>query len=146
MYSYRMSVLVCAVGYIVGLGDRHINNILIDRQTAELVHIDLGRSVISFQFARNDSCHSFSSPPGVAFEQGKTLPHAELVPFRLTRDMIDGMGLEGVEGVFLRCCEETLRVMRLSQETLLTIVEVRTASSQIDSLFFQPGSGTGFTS
>lgn len=30
------------VGYIVGLGDRHIQNILIDEQTAELVHIDLG--------------------------------------------------------------------------------------------------------
>ena len=64
----------------------------------------------------------------MAFEQGKTLPHAELVPFRLTRDVVDGMGLEGVEGVFLRCCEETLRVMRSSQENLLTIVEVRTAS------------------
>lgn len=32
-----------AVGYIVGLGDRHIQNILIDEQTAELVHIDLGK-------------------------------------------------------------------------------------------------------
>lgn len=27
---------------MVGLGDRHIQNILIDEQTAELVHIDLG--------------------------------------------------------------------------------------------------------
>lgn len=34
--------LVPAVGYIVGLGDRHIQNILIDEETAELVHIDLG--------------------------------------------------------------------------------------------------------
>lgn len=53
--------------------------------------------------------------------------HPELVPFRLTRDMVDGMGVEGVEGVFLRCCEETLRVMRSSQENLCTIVEVRAA-------------------
>ena len=30
------------VGYIVGLGDRHVQNILIDFITAELVHIDLG--------------------------------------------------------------------------------------------------------
>lgn len=29
-------------GYIVGLGDRHSHNILIDKTTAELVHIDLG--------------------------------------------------------------------------------------------------------
>lgn len=34
--------LSSSVGYMVGLGDRHINNILIDEQTAELVHIDLG--------------------------------------------------------------------------------------------------------
>lgn len=33
------------VGYIVGLGDRHIQNILIDEETAELVHIDLGKKL-----------------------------------------------------------------------------------------------------
>ena len=31
------------VGYIVGLGDRHVQNILVDCNTAELVHIDLGK-------------------------------------------------------------------------------------------------------
>ena len=29
-------------GYIIGLGDRHLSNILIDNATAELAHIDLG--------------------------------------------------------------------------------------------------------
>lgn len=33
------------VGYIVGLGDRHAHNILIDCGSAELVHIDLGKSI-----------------------------------------------------------------------------------------------------
>ncbi|PON35174.1 Phosphatidylinositol 3-kinase, Vps34 type, partial [Parasponia andersonii] len=90
------------VGYIVGLGDRHSMNILIDQTTAEVVHIDLG----------------------VAFEQGLMLKTPERVPFRLTRDIIDGMGATGVEGVFRRCCEETLSVMRTNKEALLTIVEV----------------------
>ncbi|KAL6011510.1 hypothetical protein ACLOJK_001958 [Asimina triloba] len=90
------------VGYIVGLGDRHSNNILIDQATAEVVHIDLG----------------------VAFEQGLMLKTPERVPFRLTRDIIDGMGVTGVEGVFRRCCEETLSVMRTNKEALLTIIEV----------------------
>ena len=62
---------------------------------------------------------------GVAFEQGKFLPTPETVPFRLTRDLVDGMGLTGVEGVFRRCCEKTMQVMRTSQESLMTIVEVR---------------------
>lgn len=30
------------VGYILGIGDRHVSNILIDKTTAELVHIDFG--------------------------------------------------------------------------------------------------------
>lgn len=46
------------------------------------------------------------------------------VPFRLTKDIVDGMGVTGVEGVFRRCCEETLSVMRTNKEALLTIVEV----------------------
>ena len=39
---------------------------------------------------------------GVAFEQGKILPTPETVPFRLTRDIVDGMGVMGVEGVYRR--------------------------------------------
>lgn len=101
--AYTRSVATSSiVGYILGLGDRHVQNILINEQSAELVHIDLG----------------------VAFEQGKILPTPETVPFRLTRDIVDGMGITGVEGVFRRCCEKTIEVMRNSQETLLTIVEV----------------------
>ena len=41
-------VLVSSVGYIVGLGDRHIQNILIDEQTAELIHIDLGKKSLHY--------------------------------------------------------------------------------------------------
>ena len=40
-----MSVRLLVVGYIVGLGDRHVQNILVDCNTAELVHIDLGKCV-----------------------------------------------------------------------------------------------------
>lgn len=101
--AYTRSVAASSmVGYIVGLGDRHAMNILIDQDTAEVVHIDLG----------------------VAFEQGLMLKTPERVPFRLTRDIIDGMGITGIEGVFRRCCEKTLSVMRENKEALLTIIEV----------------------
>lgn len=36
-------LLFFPVGYILGLGDRHVQNILINEQSAELVHIDLGK-------------------------------------------------------------------------------------------------------
>ena len=60
------------------LGDRHVQNILVDKKTAEMIHIDLG----------------------IAFEQGRILPTPETIPFRLTRDVVDGLGPSGVEGTF----------------------------------------------
>ncbi|XP_022833925.1 serine-protein kinase ATM [Spodoptera litura] len=101
--AYTKSVATSSmVGYILGLGDRHVYNILIDRRTAEVVHIDLG----------------------IAFDQGKTLRTPETVPFRLTRDIIAGFGCSGTEGIFRRCCEKTMQLLRDNQETLLTILEV----------------------
>lgn len=56
--------------------NRHLLNILLDEHSADVIHIDLG----------------------VAFDQGRLLPVPETVPFRLTRDMVDGLGISGVEG------------------------------------------------
>ena len=101
--AYTRSVAVSSmVGYIIGLGDRHSSNILIGCQTGELVHIDLG----------------------IAFDQGELLPTPETVPFRLTRDIVDGCGVTGVEGVLRRCCEESLSVLRANKESLVTLIEV----------------------
>ena len=42
--NYTRSVATSSiVGYIIGLGDRHVQNILIDTKTADLIHIDLGK-------------------------------------------------------------------------------------------------------
>ncbi|CAG4944828.1 unnamed protein product [Colias eurytheme] len=101
--AYTRSVATSSmVGFIMGLGDRHVQNILIDKTTAEVIHIDFG----------------------IAFDQGKTLPTPETVPFRLTQDIIAGFGCSGVEGIFRNCCEKTLQLLRDNQETLLTILEV----------------------
>ena len=62
--------------------------------------------------------------PGVAFEQGRLLPTPETTPFRLTRDVVDGMGVTGVEGVFRCACEKTLALLRTSEEALTAIIEV----------------------
>ena len=102
--AYSRSVAVSSIaGYIIGLGDRHSSNILLDSSTAEVVHIDLG----------------------VAFEGGKALRTPELVPFRLTRDMVDGLGADGVDGALRVCAEATLSVLRAAQQAVVTIVEVR---------------------
>jgi ataxia telangiectasia mutated family protein len=48
----------------------------------------------------------------------------EIVPFRLTRDLVDAMGVTGVEGPFRRAAEESMRVMRDARHMLLTVLEV----------------------
>lgn len=42
----------------------------------------------------------------------------------MTADMVDGMGSTGTQGVFQRCAEETLRVLRNDSEVILTVLEV----------------------
>lgn len=49
--------------------------------------------------------------PFASVWQGLTLAKPEVVPFRLTQNLIDGFGVTGIEGVFRRTCEITLQVM-----------------------------------
>ncbi|KAL1956014.1 hypothetical protein VTO42DRAFT_7829 [Malbranchea cinnamomea] len=98
----RSTAAISILGHVLGLGDRHGHNILLDTKTGEVVHIDLG----------------------VAFEQGRVLPIPEVVPFRLTRDLVDGMGITKTEGVFRRCCEFTLEALREESYSIMTILDV----------------------
>lgn len=98
----RSTAAISMLGHILGLGDRHCNNILLDSHSGEVVHIDLG----------------------IAFDQGKLLRIPETVPFRLTRDIVDGMGITGVDGIFRRCSEITLQVLRNELEHIITILNV----------------------
>jgi ataxia telangiectasia mutated family protein len=38
--------------------------------------------------------------------------------------MVDGLGISGIEGVFRRCCEETMAVLRSHHSSLMTILQV----------------------
>ncbi|KAH8705423.1 putative phosphotidylinositol kinase Tel1 [Talaromyces proteolyticus] len=98
----RSTAAISILGHVLGLGDRHGHNILLDEKTGDAVHIDLG----------------------VAFEQGRVLPVPEVVPFRLTRDLVDGMGITKTEGVFRRCCEFTLEALRQESYSIMTILDV----------------------
>jgi ataxia telangiectasia mutated family protein len=98
----RQTATNSVVGHIFGVGDRHLNNILVDKLTGEVIHIDLG----------------------IAFDQGRALPVPERVPFRLTPAIVDGMGVNGVDGVFRCAAEESLRTLRGNAEYLLVVLGV----------------------
>ena len=96
----------CAVwsmlGHIVGLGDRHAENILLDTRTGECVHVDF-------------DC---------IFDKGLlSLARPEVVPFRLTPQFVDGMGITGYDGVYRGSCETTMRVLRENRGMVLSVLE-----------------------
>lgn len=66
-------------------------------------------------------CHT--KPVVCLFFQGLTLARPEIVPFRLTPSMVDGMGLCGFEGVYRRVMETCMSVLRTNRETLLSVLE-----------------------
>ena len=52
----RSAATASIVGYFVGLGDRHIQNILLDKKTAELIHIDLGVAFDQVRMSKFPNC------------------------------------------------------------------------------------------
>ncbi|KAF7789399.1 hypothetical protein EIP86_000343 [Pleurotus ostreatoroseus] len=89
------------VGYIVGLGDRHGENILIDKNTGDVVHIDF-------------DC---------LFEKGQKLTTPERVPFRLTQNVIDGFGVTGVEGAYRITSEISMELLRRNKDCLRAVLD-----------------------
>uniref|UniRef100_A0A8C3AWJ2 Serine/threonine-protein kinase ATR n=1 Tax=Cyclopterus lumpus TaxID=8103 RepID=A0A8C3AWJ2_CYCLU len=97
----RSTAVMSMVGYILGLGDRHGENILFDSFTGECVHVDF-------------NC---------LFNKGETFDVPEVVPFRLTQNMVHAMGPMGTEGLFRQACEVTLRLMRDQREPLMSVLK-----------------------
>ncbi|KAF7302261.1 hypothetical protein MIND_00793200 [Mycena indigotica] len=97
----RTAAVMSMVGFILGLGDRHSENILLDVNTGDIVHVDF-------------NC---------LFEKGKTLETPERVPFRLTQNLVDGLGVTGVEGVFRIACEVTLQLLRDNKDVLMSVLD-----------------------
>jgi PI-3-kinase-related kinase SMG-1 len=97
----RSFAVMSIIGYILGLGDRHLDNVLVDLASGEVVHIDYN----------------------ISFEKGKNLRIPERVPCRLTQNIVSAFGVSGVEGLFRQSCEHTLRVLRRGRDTLLTLLE-----------------------
>ncbi|KPV75332.1 uncharacterized protein RHOBADRAFT_53323, partial [Rhodotorula graminis WP1] len=98
----RTLAVMSMVGHILGLGDRHPSNLLMDRVSGKIVHVDFG------------DCFE------VAMQREK---HPEKVPFRLTRMLTSAMEVSGIEGTFKITCQHTMRVLRENKESILAVLE-----------------------
>lgn len=101
--NYTRSLGVMSmVGYILGLGDRHPSNLMLDRVTGKIIHIDFG------------DCFE------VAMKREK---YPERVPFRLTRMLTYAMEVSNIEGSFRITCEQVMRVLRDNKESVMAVLE-----------------------
>jgi len=97
----RSCAVMSMVGTILGLGDRHGENVLLEEGSGGVFHVDF-------------NC---------LFDKGLTFAQPERVPFRLTHNMVKAMGIYGYDGPFRKCSELTLGILRQQEETLMTILE-----------------------
>ena len=97
----RSCAVMSMVGHVLGLGDRHGENILFEEGNGGTFHVDF-------------NC---------LFDKGLTFEKPELVPFRLTHNLVDAFGAYGYDGPFRKSSELTLGILRQNEDTLMTILE-----------------------
>lgn len=97
-------------GWLLGIGDRHLSNILLDDKTGRLIHIDFG---MAFGAA------SDSSVP-------------ELIPFRLTSHFVNVLEPLGIEGMIRKNMVKVLRCLRDSGPKILICLEVFVKEPTLD--------------
>ncbi len=56
------------------------------------------------------------------FNKGEKFETPERVPFRLTHNMVDALGVTGYEGMFRRSCEVTMAMLRREADSLLPVL------------------------
>ncbi|XP_059910783.1 serine/threonine-protein kinase mTOR [Gadus macrocephalus] len=101
--NYTRSLAVMSmVGYILGLGDRHPSNLMLDRLSGKILHIDFG------------DCFE------VAMTREK---FPEKIPFRLTRMLTNAMEVTGLDGNYRITCHTVMQVLREHRDSVMAVLE-----------------------
>ena len=108
-------------GWLLGLGERAPHRMLLDSATSELVHVHM--QPLLLQRAACDGADCGAAQGGGGVSEGARAP--PLMPFRLTRELVDAFGLGGVEGPFRASADATLRLAQGEACTaaILTLLE-----------------------
>ncbi|RUS72684.1 hypothetical protein EGW08_019554 [Elysia chlorotica] len=107
----RSHAVVCVCQYLLGIGDRHLSNFMVNLKTGHMVGIDFG--------------HAFGSAT-------QFLPVPELMPFRLTRQLTNLNMPMQVKGQTESCMRHALRALRADSDLLLSTMDVFVKEPSLD--------------
>uniref|UniRef100_A0A3Q3H3L0 DNA-dependent protein kinase catalytic subunit n=1 Tax=Labrus bergylta TaxID=56723 RepID=A0A3Q3H3L0_9LABR len=103
--------LLCISHWILGIGDRHLSNFMINMETGGMVGIDFG--------------HAFGSAT-------QFLPVPELMPFRLTQQFVNLMQPLKESGLIQSVMVHALRAYRAEPDLLLNTMDVFVKEPSLD--------------
>ncbi|KAL1006455.1 hypothetical protein UPYG_G00072620 [Umbra pygmaea] len=103
--------LLCVSHWILGIGDRHLSNFMVNTETGGMVGIDFG--------------HAFGSAT-------QFLPVPELMPFRLTRQFVNLMQPMRESGLIQSVMVRALRAYRADPDLLLNTMDVFVKEPSLD--------------
>ena len=89
------------VGFVIGLGDRHLSNVMVKDETGDIVHIDFG------------DCFEVALARDI---------YPEHVPFRLTRQLVNVMEINGPAN-FRFACQHAMKIMRGNYRSMTAMLE-----------------------
>uniref|UniRef100_A0AAV2L5B1 DNA-dependent protein kinase catalytic subunit n=1 Tax=Knipowitschia caucasica TaxID=637954 RepID=A0AAV2L5B1_KNICA len=103
--------LLCVSHWILGIGDRHLSNFMINTETGGMIGIDFG--------------HAFGSAT-------QFLPVPELMPFRLTQQFVNVMQPLKESGLIQSVMAHALRAFRAEPDLLLNTMDVFVKEPSLD--------------
>ncbi|XP_066480516.1 DNA-dependent protein kinase catalytic subunit [Tiliqua scincoides] len=103
--------LMCISHWILGIGDRHLSNFMINLETGGMVGIDFG--------------HAFGSAT-------QFLPVPELMPFRLTRQFVNLMLPMKESGLIYSVMVHSLRAYRADPDIIISTMDVFVKEPSLD--------------
>ncbi|XP_073344741.1 DNA-dependent protein kinase catalytic subunit [Pagrus major] len=103
--------LLCVSHWILGIGDRHLSNFMINMETGGMIGIDFG--------------HAFGSAT-------QFLPVPEIMPFRLTQQFVNLMQPLKESGLIQSVMVHSLRAYRAEPDLLLNTMDVFVKEPSLD--------------
>ncbi|KAM5158207.1 DNA-dependent protein kinase catalytic subunit [Mantella aurantiaca] len=107
----RSHALLCISQWILGIGDRHLSNFMVNMETGGMIGIDFG--------------HAFGTAT-------QFLPIPELMPFRLTRQIVNLLLPMKEVGIFDSVMIHALRAYRTNPDFLISTMDVFVKEPSLD--------------